>query len=92
LPPTPPETLRKARDIARAEGVRYVYTGNVVDPDGEQTHCHACGESLVERAWFAVKKNALVGTNRCPKCQAVIPGVFDARAKASSPGARHSLL
>jgi pyruvate formate lyase activating enzyme len=92
LPPTPPETLRKARDIARAEGVRYVYTGNVVDPEGEQTRCHACGESLVERAWFAVKKNALVGTNKCPKCQAIIPGVFDARSKASSPGTRTGLL
>lgn len=92
VPATPPQTLRRAREIARAEGVRYVYTGNVVDPEGETTLCHGCGAKLIERRWHAVRHNLLVGTRACPKCQTVIPGVFDARSRASSVGDRYGLL
>ncbi|MFQ5691252.1 MAG: AmmeMemoRadiSam system radical SAM enzyme, partial [Gemmatimonadota bacterium] len=42
-PPTPSATLRRARGIARANGVRYAHTGNVRDPEGQSTYCHACG-------------------------------------------------
>src|SRR5262249_31205164 len=34
IPPTPPETLTRARAIARNVGLRYVYTGNVHDTEG----------------------------------------------------------
>ena len=51
-PPTPPATLRRAREIARRNGVRYAYTGNVHDRDGDTTVCHACGEVLVVRDWY----------------------------------------
>ena len=34
LPPTPPATLTRARNIAIEEGLRYVYTGNVPRPRG----------------------------------------------------------
>src|SRR5919201_1609432 len=39
-PPTPPETLRRARRIALKNGVRYAYVGNVHDPEADSTHCH----------------------------------------------------
>ena len=42
IPPTPPETLRRARAIARAAGLRYVYVGNVHDEDGQTTTCARC--------------------------------------------------
>ncbi|MDQ3973358.1 MAG: AmmeMemoRadiSam system radical SAM enzyme, partial [Actinomycetota bacterium] len=51
-PPTPPATLTRARRIAHANGVRYAYTGNVHDPDGGSTYCHACGERVIARDWY----------------------------------------
>jgi pyruvate formate lyase activating enzyme len=43
VPPTPPATLTRARRIATANGVRYAYTGNVHDRDGDTTTCPGCG-------------------------------------------------
>ena len=43
VPPTPPQTLTRARRIALAGGLRYVYTGNVHDAAGQSTYCHGCG-------------------------------------------------
>jgi hypothetical protein len=40
-PPTPPDTLRRARRIAIRNGLRYAYTGNVHDVEGGTTSCHA---------------------------------------------------
>jgi pyruvate formate lyase activating enzyme len=47
LPATPPATLTRARRIAMQNGVRYAYTGNVHDPEGDTTLCHECGQPLV---------------------------------------------
>jgi pyruvate formate lyase activating enzyme len=91
--PTPPATLRRARQIALAEGLRFVYTGNVHDAEGARTDCPGCGEPLIERSWHAVLENRLAGTNgRCPKCAQVVPGVFDARSGERSNGVRYGLL
>ena len=49
IPPTPPETLTRARRIGLAEGLRFVYTGNVHDRDGDTTRCPGCGDV----SWFA---------------------------------------
>jgi hypothetical protein len=51
IPPTPPETLRRAREIARKAGLRYVDTGNTHDPAGETTPCPDCGGALIVRDW-----------------------------------------
>src|SRR5438128_1579179 len=51
-PSTPAATLSRARDVARANGVRYVYTGNVHDRAGGSTWCHGCGALLIGRDWF----------------------------------------
>jgi pyruvate formate lyase activating enzyme len=74
-PPTPPETLRGAREIARAAGVRYVYLGNVLDAEGQCTWCPGCGAALIERGWHDVRRNRLDG-NRCAACGTLIAGVF----------------
>jgi pyruvate formate lyase activating enzyme len=75
VPPTPLSTLQRARKIALAEGLRYVYTGNLPDEEGSYTRCHQCGEALIRRSWFTVTGNYLVGS-QCPKCKTRIPGVF----------------
>jgi pyruvate formate lyase activating enzyme len=82
-PPTPPATLSRARDVARAAGLRHVYTGNVRDPEGQTTRCPACGLALVERDWHAVRAARLDGS-RCSGCGERLPGVFAERVAPSA--------
>jgi pyruvate formate lyase activating enzyme len=77
--PTPPSTLRRARSIARANGLRYVYVGNVDDVDGESTACPQCGERVIERDRYVITDFALA-SGHCPRCRARIHGVFEERA------------
>ncbi|OJH41106.1 AmmeMemoRadiSam system radical SAM enzyme [Cystobacter ferrugineus] len=79
IPPTPPETLRRARDLAREVGLRYVYTGNTHDPSGETTLCPDCGAALIVRDWYDMLQYRLTAEGRCPDCGARVPGHFDAR-------------
>ena len=76
-PPTPPETLSRARRIALANGVRYAYTGNVHDTDGQSTWCPGCGIRVVERDWYEIDAYRLDDRGRCTECDAQLPGVFD---------------
>ena len=73
--PTPPESIHRAKDIGYEEGLKYVYSGNIPGDKGEKTYCHECGELLIDRFGFSVRKNRLV-SGRCPDCQANIPGVW----------------
>ncbi|HEX8939125.1 MAG TPA: AmmeMemoRadiSam system radical SAM enzyme [Candidatus Limnocylindrales bacterium] len=80
VPPTPPATLRRARAIAQAAGVRYAYTGNVADPAGEVTHCQGCGVAVIERDWYELRAYRLTDDGRCRRCGTPLPGVFDGPA------------
>jgi len=75
--PTPASTLSRAREIARKNGVRYAYTGNVHDEDGGSTYCHACGARLVGRDWYELTGWALDESGACIHCGAVCAGVFE---------------
>lgn len=77
VPPTPPSTLRRARDIAKKAGLRYVYVGNVHDREAESTTCHACGHLLVERDWYELGRWGLGADGKCEKCGTAPAGVFD---------------
>jgi pyruvate formate lyase activating enzyme len=77
--PTPPATLIAAYEIARAAGLHYVYTGNVVDREHQNTYCPACRRAVIERDGYAVKRFA-VQQGRCAHCQTPIAGRFDAAA------------
>lgn len=81
-PPTPASTLHKARKIALASGIRYCYTGNVEDIEGETTFCHSCGEKLIVRKGFEIAKWALKEKGRCRSCDTVCSGVFDEKPGA----------
>ncbi|MCS6914905.1 MAG: AmmeMemoRadiSam system radical SAM enzyme [Myxococcales bacterium] len=76
-PPTPPETLTRARHIARAHGLRYVYTGNVHDEEGGSTYCHHCGATLIGRDWYRLTAWGLDARGHCLRCGTPCPGVFD---------------
>ncbi len=76
VPPTPRETLVKARELALEEGLHYVYIGNVAPGDPyENTYCPKCGALLVERFGFQVL-NVHLKDGKCPKCGAKIAGVW----------------
>ncbi|MBX3468542.1 MAG: AmmeMemoRadiSam system radical SAM enzyme [Planctomycetes bacterium] len=79
VPRTPPETLRRARDVARAAGLAHVYTGNVHDAEGGSTYCHACGERLIERDWYELGEWRLDAEGRCAACRSPLAGVLEAR-------------
>ena len=76
-PPTPPETLTMAREIALENGVRYAYTGNVHDEEGGSTYCHKCGQKLVGRDWFRLTAWNLDDKGNCNRCGTQLPGVFE---------------
>ncbi|HHQ41563.1 MAG TPA: AmmeMemoRadiSam system radical SAM enzyme [Chromatiales bacterium] len=78
-PPTPPETLTRARRIAMEHGVRYAYTGNVHDEEGQSTYCHQCGKRLIGRDWYVITEWALTADGRCPQCGTPCAGVFEER-------------
>ena len=77
VPPTPPETLSRARDIAQKNGICYAYTGNVHDPRGSSTYCHRCGQRLIGRDWFDLTAWNLSVDGNCRTCGAACAGVFD---------------
>ena len=79
-PPTPPHTLRMARRVATRAGIRYVYTGNVHDPAGQATYCHACGSVLIGRDWYDITTWHLSADGRCGKCGTCCQGVFEGAA------------
>jgi len=74
---TPAATLTRARAIARRNGLRHVYTGNVHDPKGGSTWCHACGELLIERDWYELGRVAMGADGLCPTCHTRCAGVFE---------------
>ncbi len=76
-PPTPPATLRRARDIALKNGLRYVYVGNVHDEEGDSTYCRGCGARLIGRDWYEITAWHLSDDGRCEKCGTRCAGVFD---------------
>jgi pyruvate formate lyase activating enzyme len=75
LPPTPLETLRKARNIALSKGLHYVYTGNVQDDEGNNTYCPGCKKMLIKRSGFLVIENK-IKNGKCFNCGEKIAGVW----------------
>ena len=82
VPPTPLETLIQARQIARAAGLRYVYTGNVHNREGDTTNCPSCGNALIVRDWYEIRQYRLTADGHCPDCNAQIAGRFEKFTKA----------
>jgi len=84
VPPTPPETLVRAREIAMRNGIRYAYTGNVHDKEHQSTYCHNCGGILIGRDWYELSEfNVTTEGNypgNCKACGAEVPGRFDGPA------------
>jgi pyruvate formate lyase activating enzyme len=96
-PNTTPEMLLATADVGRTNGLRYVYAGNLPGQVGglEDTRCAACGELLVARSGYLIRKYRLTPEGRCPACAALVPGRWGARFDgqiASRPFARGSTI
>ncbi len=76
LPPTPLETLLRAKAIAEKAGLHFVYIGNAPEAKGENTYCPNDHTLLIEREGYWVKKNILK-KGRCPVCGRLIPGIWE---------------
>ena len=66
VPPTSIGTLEMAHEIAKEAGVEYVYLGNVPGHEYENTFCPECGELLIERTGYHVRKR--ISEPKCPEC------------------------
>ncbi|HUU45675.1 MAG TPA: AmmeMemoRadiSam system radical SAM enzyme [Acidobacteriota bacterium] len=76
LPPTPVATLENAYQIARAQGIRYPFVGNVPGHPGNNTYCPKCGKLVIERdGLFVTGMNMQNGT--CGFCAEPIAGVWN---------------
>ena len=80
VPATPPATLVRARNIARQEGLHYVYTGNVHNEEGDTTFCPGCRAPLIVRDWYQIKHYWLTESGHCPQCDTPVAGRFAAQA------------
>ncbi|MBD3261080.1 MAG: AmmeMemoRadiSam system radical SAM enzyme [Candidatus Altiarchaeales archaeon] len=77
LPPTPTETLKKARETALEAGLEYVYIGNLATKEGSNTYCPSCGKIVLGRRGYEVTEKNLQGSV-CKFCGEKIAGVFQA--------------
>lgn len=76
IPGTPMGTLIRAQKIAQIAGLKYVYTGNVHNREGDTTFCPSCGATLIERDWYEIAQYRLAPNGHCPHCDAAIAGCF----------------
>jgi pyruvate formate lyase activating enzyme len=72
--PTPLQTLEMAHDIAKKEGMRFVYLGNVTGHKYENTYCPRCDTLLINRAGFSVGE-VRIKDGKCTRCGEGIPVV-----------------
>ena len=72
LPPTPTETLERARQIGFDAGLKYVYIGNVPGHPGENTYCPKCKNLLIERVGYTISRFNIKGS-KCGNCGEEIP-------------------
>ena len=79
-PPTSESSLKRARRIAMDQGLRYVYTGNIHDPEGGSTYCPICRKCIIGRDWHNIIAWNLNAAGNCTGCGHCIPGIFEERA------------
>jgi len=74
-PATPLVTLEKARKIGLAEGLHFVYEGNVAGAGGEDTSCPGCSALLIQRAGFS-SRLVTMDNGYCGQCGLTVAGIW----------------
>src|ERR1041384_3745164 len=75
---TSADTLVRACEIGARAGLRFIYAGNLPGRVGrwEHTYCPDCGDLLIERSGYVIKRQRIGADGRCPSCSRRIPGVW----------------
>ncbi len=76
LPPTPIKTLERAYSIAKEEGLKFVYIGNVFGHKYESTYCPNCRRVLIKRIGYKIIENNITGDGKCKFCKTKIEGIW----------------
>jgi pyruvate formate lyase activating enzyme len=78
---TTSEMLCAAAEVARMNGLQYVYAGNLPGEVGdlEHTRCAHCHETLIERYGYYIHDYRLTPDGRCPACAHPVPGRWSAQ-------------
>jgi pyruvate formate lyase activating enzyme len=73
--------LMDAAAIGRANGLRFVYAGNLPGQVGdlEDTHCPSCRAPVIRRSGYRIREYALTADGRCRRCAAAVPGRWSDR-------------
>lgn len=66
------QLLRESRRVAMKEGLKYVFTGNVLGDPGEHTYCPSCGKIVIKRYGFSIEEWNITDDNKCKFCGAKI--------------------
>ncbi|MCR5265733.1 MAG: AmmeMemoRadiSam system radical SAM enzyme, partial [Cyanobacteria bacterium RUI128] len=69
------EALKKAYNIAKKMGIKYVYTGNIPDTETSTTYCKTCGKPLLIRDGYRLTENNLED-GKCSFCDTICDGIF----------------
>lgn len=81
IPRTSLDSLISAREIALNNCLKFVYTGNVVYPEGGKTRCSGCDSVLIQRSGYTISHWKLGKAGKCEVCGKDLPGEFE-----SEPG------
>jgi len=68
LPPTPIETLVKAYEMAKKEGLHYIYVGNILEEKFNTTYCPNCKKPIIGRSLFSITFYKITKDRRCAYC------------------------
>ena len=77
IPDTPIKKIYQAYDIGKKAGLKYVYTGNILDNIRENTYCSNCGELIIKRVGFMAERFDKNG--RCGKCGESVDTIYSTR-------------
>jgi pyruvate formate lyase activating enzyme len=72
-PRTSTKILKDAWDLAKEEGLQYVFMGNILSDEGGSTVCPQCNTIIIERIGYNTINRNLTIENKCGKCGLKIP-------------------
>lgn len=75
---TTADDLMRVVEYGSRAGLKYIYPGNLPGRVGEweNTRCHHCGATVIERVGFLVRRSRVGGDGLCPDCHKPIPGIW----------------
>ena len=66
--PTTIKSLKKAYEIAKNVGLKYVYLGNLPNPEYENTICPNCSKTVIKRVIFGIEESWIDSEGKCKIC------------------------